>query len=94
MGHIGNRLQRDLGPVEGATARRGAGRELLGAALLAGFLSLFWLCSQAGSSNTDWIFADTRASIGISRKRVGMPFLCRFRASTADDLKNLCTTVS
>ena len=35
MGDIGDRLQRDLGAVEGAAAGGSAGLQLLGAALLA-----------------------------------------------------------
>ncbi len=55
MRDIGNRLQRDLGAVEGASSGGPAGRQLLGAAFLAFLLGLPWFLPQPGSSKTSWI---------------------------------------
>jgi hypothetical protein len=48
MGHVGDRLQRDLGTVEGATAGSPARLELLGAALLALLLGLALVLAATG----------------------------------------------
>jgi hypothetical protein len=59
MGDIGDRLQRDLGAVEGAAAGRARRAQLLGAALLAFLLRFSLVLAAAGSLNTSWILADS-----------------------------------
>nr|WP_202816495.1 hypothetical protein [Immundisolibacter cernigliae] len=69
--HVGDRLQRDLGAVEGATAGRAAGLQLLGATLLALLVRLALVLVATGLVEDVLDRARQRAHEATSMRRAG-----------------------